>query len=222
VNTCAGAIAGGALVLLLASCGASSPPPAETSHPATVSVAGCPVPEPGFCQEATALADAILQTNAEAVFTLSRAQRLACADLDEDTFPQCAQESTLRGHVIGSPGGERVVVSADEYRAELAFLVEGINESFEDGLGGGEQRILGVSTCGSTDPRARSYELVVTAGIRDPKTGLAARYLGTYELTERNREWAISVASFAPLSEWETVLDDPMRDIGCGGIEPWG
>jgi hypothetical protein len=32
----------------------------------------------------------------------------------------------------------------------------------------------------------------------------------------------VSVAFLGPLAAWGRVLDDPLGEIGCGDVRPWG
>ncbi|MGH2636984.1 MAG: hypothetical protein ACRDHU_12685 [Actinomycetota bacterium] len=199
----------------------SPPPGASGGSTGTVSVGDCPVDEPRFCQEASALANALTQSNAEAVLTLSRPERFDCAALDQDRFPQCEDEDLLRGYAIADYQGNYFVVTANQQQDNLEFFVEAIDDEYSDELGGAEMQILGVSTCGGED--GPSYHLVYTAGLGDPNSTFPGdRFLGTYEFTQRDREWAIAVAHFGLLTDWELVLDEPLSQIACGGIQAWG
>jgi hypothetical protein len=221
------ALAWVAVPLALSACTGSGRPLADPSAALSdgaagvFSVGGCPVDEPRFCQEASALANALTQANADAVLTLSRPARFECAELDVEVYPQCEDRVRLRGYTIGTPRGTLSVVTAEEYRDRLGFLVETVDGEYADELGGPGMRILGVSTCGEGEDR--SYHLVYTAALADP-AGLrpGTRFLGTYELTRRDRGWAIAAAFFGPLAAWERVLADPLAQIGCGGIRSWG
>lgn len=195
-----------ALVLALAGCSRDTAVPSPSATPArnTFRVDGCPVATRRFCQEASALANAVAQGRPEAVVALSRRTRV--------------EPGGARGFAIGS-AARVTVVSADEYRAMLERFVEGTDEPYQDALGDAEPRILGVSTCEGASLDDRSYHLVYTMALGDVTT---ERYLGTFELTLRNREWAVSVAYLAPLAAWARVLGDPLTEIGCGDVRPWG
>lgn len=199
-----------------------SPAPGSSSgQGGTVAVGGCPVDEPRFCHEASALANALTQGSSEAVFALSRSARYDCATLDPDVFPQCERRDELRGYAVGTSRGELFVLPADEYRRRLRFFVEAVDEEYSDELGPADMRIIGVSACGQGEDR--SYHLVYTVGLGDPESTFpGARFLGTYELTRRDRGWAIAVAYVGLLTDWELVLDDPLTEIGCGAIQAWG
>lgn len=200
-----------------------SPPPATSDGASgTLAVGDCPIDDRRFCQEASALANALTQSSGDAVFTLSRPDRFDCAELDPDLFPQCEELEVLRGYAIGGYRGELSIVPAADYRGALEFFVEAIDEDYSDELGGGGMRIVGISTCGSNDAD-RSYHLVYTAGLDDPDDPFAGtRFLGTYEFARRDRGWAIAVAYFGLYTDWQLVFDDPLSQIACGGIQPWG
>jgi hypothetical protein len=186
-----------------------------------VSAVGCPVDERRFCQEASALTNAITQMSADAVLTLSRPQRLECAELDPDVYTQCEGRDVLKGYGFGTPQGERFVISAQRYRDNLGFMVEAVDDEYSDDLGGPEPQILGVSACDTGEER--SYHLVYTVGLADPdSTQPGARFVGTYEFTEQDRQWAITTAHFGWIADWELVYDEPLSEIGCGGIRGWG
>ena len=59
-------------------------------------------------------------------------------------------------------------------------------------------------------------------GLGDPESTLPAdRFLGTYELTMEEGEWAVGAVYIGLLTDWELVLDDPLSQIACGDIQPW-
>jgi hypothetical protein len=199
-----------------------SPPPGATGGGTeVVSVGDCPVDDRRFCPEASALANAITQRNSDAVFTLSRPSRFVCSEVDPSTFPQCEGRDALEGFVVADYQGHRFVDPEERYRRNLRFFVEAIDEEYSDELGGPEPRIVGVSMC--ADGGEPSYHLVYTVGLGDPQSTFpGTRFLGTYELTQLDREWAVTVAHFGLFTDWELVLDEPLSQIGCGGILPWG
>lgn len=200
----------------------SPPPGASEGSTDIVSPGDCPVEDRRFCQEASALANALRQRSSEAVFTLSRPDEVDCADADADVFPQCDDGDVLTGYTVGDYQGRLFVIPANRYRRNLEFFVEAIDEEYSDELGGADVQILGVSTCG-TDAEDRSYHLAYTVGLGDPTSTFPGdRFLGTYEFTERDRGWAIAVAYFGLLTDWELTLDEPLSQIGCGSIRAWG
>ncbi|MGZ8585476.1 MAG: hypothetical protein ACXWXP_08370 [Actinomycetota bacterium] len=199
-----------------------SPPPGSGATPEVAITGDCPVAERRFCQEASALANALTQRSSDAVVTLSRPRHVACADVDPDVYTQCDERDELDGYAMGDYQGHVFLVTPPQYRRNIRFFVEAVDEKYSDELGGPEVRVLGVSSCGSGD-QERSYHLAYTVGLGDPQsTSPGDRFLGTYEFTERDRGWAISVAHFGLLTDWELVLDEPLSQIGCGGVQAWG
>jgi hypothetical protein len=202
-------VAAVATAAALAACSGGSSPPAPTPAETTFAVEACPVDERRFCQEASALANALTQSSVDALLALSRRERHG--------------RGATRGYGIGSARGVVSVVSADEYRAMLERLVQDVDDAYSDEIGGGEPRVLGVSTCEGANPKERSHHLVYTVALGGGTSARSSeRFLGTFELTRRNREWAVSVAFLAPLAAWRRVLDDPLGEIGCGDVRPWG
>ncbi|HKE54758.1 MAG TPA: hypothetical protein VKC55_08320 [Actinomycetota bacterium] len=228
-------------VLLLASCGyqpeidnpgtatgvtgrapsaASSAPTGPTSTSAAFTEDGCPVDDPDFCRQATFLANALVLSDSHAVFDLSREVTLHCADLDESLYAQCKDESTLKGYIVGSHQGEFFVAPPKRFRDLLSFFVEAVDTEYSDELGGPQMQILGISTCGKG--ASTSYHVAFTVALSDPNSTLPGdRFLGTYQFTQEQGEWAIEVAYFALYTDWQLVLDDPLTEIGCGDIQPW-
>lgn len=184
------------------------------------SAAGCPVDDRTFCERAAFLANALVLGDADAVFDLSRRVALTCAEVDASLFEQCEQDRWLRGYMVGTYRGEFFVVPPNDYRENLGFFVEAIDEEYSDELGGPEMRILGVSTCGSGSDT--SHHLVYTAGLGDPESTLPGdRFLGTYELTQEENVWAIGVAYVGIYTDWQLELDDPLTQIACADVQPW-
>jgi hypothetical protein len=198
----------------------SSAPTGPTSTSAAFTEEGCPVDDPAFCRQATFLANALVVSDSGAVYDLSRRVELHCADLDEALYEQCDDESTLNGHIIGSHLGEFFVAPPKQFRDVLMFFVEAVDPEYSDELGGPQMQILGVSTCGSG--RDRSYHVAYTVALADPDSTVPGdRFLGTYEFTQADGDWAIEVVYFALYSDWQLALDDPLTEIGCGDIQPW-
>ena len=81
--------------------GSSAPatvaPTGPTSTTPTFTADGCPVGDPAFCEQAAFLANALVLSDADAVFDLSRRVSMDCADLDRDVFPQCDDRGRLEG-----------------------------------------------------------------------------------------------------------------------------
>ncbi len=206
--------------------GATASTGSQASGPTTAGAAtafapgGCPVDDPAFCERATALATALLQHDADAVFDLSRSERFDCAGLDEEIFPQCEDRNVLKGYAVGDYQGQIFYLSADRYSGYLEFFVEAVDDEFADEFGGSEPQIVGVSTCGSGD--GTSYHLVYLVGLGDPESTLQGdRFLGTYELVERNGEWVVGASYAALYTDWQLELEEPLSQIACGDIAPW-
>ena len=204
--------------------GSSAPPPVAATGPVsttpTFAADGCPVDEPAFCEQAAFLANALVLSDADAVFDLSRPVSMDCADLERDLFPQCQHRDTLEGYVVGDHQGHFFVDEPARYHDILRFLVEAVDEEYSDEFGGPQMQILGVSTCGKGADT--SYHLVYLVGLGDPSSTLPAdRFLGTYELTQVKGAWAIGAAYVGLYTDWQLVLDDPLTQIACGDIQPW-
>jgi hypothetical protein len=204
--------------------GSSVPPPVAATGPVsttpTFTADGCPVDEPAFCEQAAFLANALVLSDADAVFDLSRRVSMDCADLRPDLYPQCEHRDTLEGFVVADHQGHVFVDSPANYRDILGFLVEAVDDEYSDEFGGAQMQILGVSTCGKGADT--SYHLVYLVGLGDPDSTLPAdRFLGTYELTQDEGAWAIGTAHVGLFTDWQLVLDDPLTQIACGDIQPW-
>ena len=198
----------------------SGRPETPGASPATFDPRGCPVGDPAFCERASMLATAIVQQDAEEVFELSVSERSDCAALDDEIFPQCEDRDVLKGYAVGDYQGRIFYLSADRYRGYLEFFVEAVDEEFTDEFGGSEPQIVGVSTCSGGD--GRSYHLVYLVGLGDPDSTLQAdRFLGTYELVERDGGWVVGASNVALYTDWQLELDDPLSQIACGDVEPW-
>jgi predicted small lipoprotein YifL len=204
--------------------GPSAPPPVATTGPVstapTFTTDGCPVGDPAFCEQAAFLANALVLSDADAVFDLSRRVSMDCADLDLDVFPQCEDQGTLKGYVVGDHQGHLFVDEPADYRRTLRFFVEAVDDEYSDEFGGAQLQILGVSTCGKGADT--TYHLVYLVGLGDPTSTLPAdRFLGTYELTEEDRTWAVGATYVGLYTDWQLVLDDPLTQIACGDVQPW-
>jgi hypothetical protein len=195
-------------------------PTGPISTTPTFTADGCPVGDPAFCEQAANLANALVLSDADAVFDLSRRVSMDCADLDRDEFPQCDDRGMLEGYVVGDHQGHLFVNGPADYRRTLGFFVEAVDEEYSDEFGGAQLQVLGVSTCGKGADT--SYHLVYLVGLGDPTSTLPAdRYLGTYELTKANGSWAIAATYVGLYTDWQLVLDDPLTQIACGDIQPW-
>jgi hypothetical protein len=202
-----------------ASTGSDQPQP--SAAPATFDPEGCPVDDQGFCERASSLATALVQEDADAVFALSASERSPCAGLDEEVFPQCEERDVLKGYAVGDYQGHVFFLSANRYRGYLGFFVEAVDEEYTDEFGGSEPQIVGVSTCG--EGGGTSYHLVYLVGLGDPDSTLPAdRFLGTYELVERNGEWVVGASRVALYTDWQLEFEEPLSQIACGDVRPWG
>ena len=204
--------------------GSSPPPPVAATGPIsaapTFTTDGCPVDDPAFCEQAAFLANALVLSDADAVFDLSRRVSMDCADVKGERFPQCEDEERLSGYLVADARGEFFVDSPADYRETLGFFVEAVDQEYSDEFGGSQMQILGVSTCGKGADT--SYHLVYLVGLGDPGSTLPGdRFLGTYELTHDHGSWAIGTTYVGLYTDWQLVLDDPLTQIACGDIQPW-
>lgn len=204
--------------------GQEPPPVAAPTGPTSTSAAfgedGCPVDDPAFCGQAAFLANALVLSDADAVFDLVRRVTIRCAVVDASSFHQCRNRSVLEGYELASHQGEFFVLTEHQFRDTLGFLVEAVDQEYSDELGGPNMQILGVSTCGKG--QGRSYHVVYTVALSDPDSTLPGdRFLGTYEFTEQDGDWAIETSYAALYSDLQLVLDDPLTEIACGDIQPW-
>jgi hypothetical protein len=202
-----------------------SPPPSLGSEapgtPVTDFTAeGCPVDEPAFCEQAANLANALVAGDSDAVFDLSRPDRFDCEGLDTAIFPQCEDRDALSGYALGTHQGEIYYLRENAYRGSLGFFVEAVDEGFTDEFGGSEMQVLGVSSCGSGADR--SYHVVYFVGLADPdNAAFSARFLGTYELVERDGDWVVGITYVGGYTDWQLVMDDPIAEIACGDTRAW-
>jgi hypothetical protein len=198
----------------------SAPSPSPSTATQTFKTSGCPVDDAAMCEQAALLGNALVLGDGDAVFDLSRRVSWDCADLPRERFPQCEDEERLNGYVVGTHQDEFFVVSPADYRDNLAFFVEAVDEEYSDEFGGPHMQILGISTCGQGADT--SYHVVYLVALGDPESTLPAdRFIGTYELTQEDGAWAIGTAYIGLLTDWELALDDPLTQIACGYIQPW-
>lgn len=177
--------------------------------------------DPAFCDQASFLANALVLGDADAVLQLFRAGRYDCRDLDPELYPQCSEDDLLKGYVLGTYQDESFVQPPKRFERTLAFLVEAVDPEYEDEFGGSAMRILGVSTCGK-GAEVR-HHVVYLVGLNDPESTLPGdRFLGTYRFTERDDGWAIDETLVGLYTDWQLALDDPISEIACGDIRPWG
>ena len=85
-----------------AATGDSAPPsPAASTGPVssapTFTPDGCPVDDPAMCEQAAFLANALVLSDGDAVFALSRRVSLMSAELQREQNPQCEDRDRLAG-----------------------------------------------------------------------------------------------------------------------------
>lgn len=197
---------------------ASSPSP---TGPVAYDVSGCPVDDEAFCETAVDTIDALQAGDADALFALSREDRLVCAKVNQDYFPGCETDDVLVGH--GSSGATFIVEVLDEqaYRGQLEAVVTSMDPGFSDELGEGTVRVVGVGTCGPDIPRRRTYHLAWTTAVSEGGAP-AERVLGSFEFLFKDDEWRIGLWYFSPLEEWEAEQLDPLELAFCeAGRTPW-
>ena len=189
---------------------------AADADPETYDAEGCPVSDDAFCTTALEVVEALQAGDADALFELSRDDRLVCAEVATEYFPDCVTDDTvLKGHGLSGPDFVVEVVDADAYRGRLDALVNGIDPSFTDELGDGDVRLIGVGTCGPDSPGRRTYHLAWTAASGE-------RMLGSFELTFEDDEWQIALWYLGSLEEWEAEQANPLQLAFCeAGLSPW-
>jgi hypothetical protein len=200
---------------------ASGPTGTTGSAPTSFAVAGCPGRDRAMCETAAATADALVQADLGALGPLSRSVTVRCEDVDPDVYPQCDgrhRTDVLEGYVVAGAEPATFVDDRRHYDRQLRFMQDGLDPEFSDDYGTGAYSIVGLATC---EPGVR-YQLVYLVGLGDPNSTLPAdRFLGTAEITADDHGWAISRLALDILSDWQLAFDDPIKDAGCGKIEPW-
>jgi hypothetical protein len=201
---------------------ASGPSPTTSSEPAaTLTRAGCPVPDVEFCDTATRIGRALLDRDAAALLRLSRSDTIECAQVAREYFPGCAEAEVLTGH--GLSGADFVVdiVPRRAYARRLDDVISGIDPGFSDELGGGSASVVGVGTCGPDIPRRRTYHVAWTAAIDDGAG--TERHLGSFEVGFDGTDWKVILWYLDALDAWEAEHPDPMASSFCeAGLHPWG
>lgn len=222
---------------LLAACGSAgdpesrpSPSTAATSEtaaspaptgPFAYDASGCPVDDEAFCATAVEAIEALEAGDAEALFALSREDRLVCAKVNQDYFPGCETDDVLVGH--GSSGATFVVevLGGDAYRDQLGAIVTNMDPTFADELGDGSVQVIGVGTCGPDIPSRRTYHLAWTAAVSEGGAP-AERLLGSFEFLFKDDDWRIALWYLDRLEEWEAEQSDPLELAFCeAGRTPW-
>jgi hypothetical protein len=191
------------------------------SGPLTYEPSGCPVDDEAFCATAVDAIEALQAGDADRLFALSRDDRVVCARLNQEYFPECETQDVLVGH--GSSGANFLVEVLDDeaYREQLDAIVTNMDPTFSDELGDGTVRIVGVGTCGPDIPSRRTYHLAWTAAVSEGGAP-AERLLGSFEFTFKDDEWRVALWYLDPLSEWEAEQPDPLELAFCeAGRTPW-
>jgi hypothetical protein len=73
----------------------------------------------------------------------------------------------LRGHALGGATFVVEVVDDDRYLGQLEAIFGNVDPAFEDELGDGSIRPVGVGTCGPDVPGRRTYHLAWTAAVSE-------------------------------------------------------
>ena len=224
-------VSGVILVVALASMACSSetatPAPRSTvgsetpTPPVPLDPSGCPVDDDTFCGTAVDVATALSHRDGGSLIPLSRPTTIDCAEVAREYFPACASEDILRGYGISGANFLVEVLGRSAYRRQLEAVVDAIDPSYSDELGGGTVQILGVGTCGPDIPGRRTYHLAWTAAAAEAG-GDAERILGSFELTLEDDEWRIALWYLDTIERWEAEQADPLTSAFCeAGLHPW-
>ena len=199
----------------------SSPSPTPTPVPVpTLTRAGCPVEDDGFCDTATRIGQALLERDAAALLRLSRSDTLDCARIAREYFPGCEDADVLTGYGLSGADFVVDVVRRSAYAQRLDEVVSAIEPGYADELGGGAATVIGVGTCGPDIPHRRTYHVAWTAAIDDGDG--AERHLGSFEVGFDGERWGVILWYLDPLQEWEEEQPDPMELAFCeAGLNPW-
>lgn len=112
------------------------------------------------------------------------------------------------------------VVGEDAYRDQLEAIVDHVEPSFADDLGGGAPSVIGVGTCGPDIPGRRTYHLAWSAAVSE-RGAPPERLLGSFELTLED-DWRIALWYLDTFETWEVLQDDPLELAFCeAGLSPW-
>ena len=213
--------AGAAVLVLTTACSSGRDASRSTTEPpSTLNAVGCPATDEAFCETATRVANALASRNAGALFELSRADTIDCADVLVDYFPQCRTGDVLEGHGLSDADLIVELVSEDAYRERLDTITSGLDAAYSDELGDGGVRVIGLGTCGPDVPGRRTYHLAWTAGLSD-RADASQRVLGSFEFTFDN-DWRIALTYLDVLERWEAEHANPLTDSFCeAGRTPW-
>jgi len=87
----------------------ATPAPAASTGPVsstpTFTPDGCPVDDPAMCEQAAFLANALVLSDGDAVFDLSRRVSWSCAELERELFPQMPEPGPTGGLRDREPSG---------------------------------------------------------------------------------------------------------------------
>lgn len=205
-------------VLALTACGGAEE---ETGEGAWFSTAGCPVEDEAFCEPAAAAANALVAGDAARLVELSKVDRFPCDEVPVELFPDCAPGKTLEGHAFFTADFQVRVLSPASYRERLADLFERVDPGYSDSHGSGGLKILGVGTCGPSDPERRSYHIGATAALRDESGTTAERWFESLEFVFREGEWRLGMYYADAVRACKKEFSDPLTQMACGNIRPW-
>ena len=183
-------------------------------------LSSCPVADEEFCETAVQAIEALQEHDVEALFALSREDRLVCADLATEYFPGCKTKRVLEGYGLSGANFTVDVVEGRLYLEQLHDVVSNFDPFFSDEFGDGRVQVIGVGTCGPDVPRRRSYHLAWTAAVSE-EGAPAERLLASFEFTFR-RHWRIALWYLDPLKKWVTEQTEPLQLAFCeAGRSPW-
>jgi hypothetical protein len=172
-----------------------------------------------FCAVAADVGNALAAGDVDQLLALSRADKIVCADVAVEYFPDCTSGGVLEGHGVSDAGQLVELVDDTEYQAKLEEALDAIDPTYSDEHGAGAVHLLGVGTCGPDRPGRRSYHVAWTAAI-DLDDG-TRRMVGSFELTFRD-DWRIALSYLDTLERWEQTDQGPFTDSFCAaGRNPW-
>jgi len=199
--------------LALAGCGGSEggaqsegePPATETRAGQNLTVAGCPIDEAAFCERAAQAGNALIARDVERLVALSRVERFSCTTLPADLFPQCERRPAVQGHSTFDGRFEFLLVGRKAYSAHVREILRASN-----------LKVRGVGTCGPDIPEDRSYHLSFSADRGGEP------WLGSLEFVFRGGAWWIGVLYVDTVQAWRKEYADPVEEMACGNVQPWG
>jgi hypothetical protein len=220
----------GAVVVLMAvlavtACGGgdetTGEDPARSQDSPRFTPTGCPIDDTDFCDRAAIAANALVEGDVARLVELSAVDRFPCDEVPAELFPDCAPGRTLEGHAFFTGDFQVRVLSPAHYRERLASLSERVDPSYSDAHGGGELRILGIGTCGPSDPENRSYHVGATAALRDPAGKTTERWFESLEFVFRDGEWRLGMYYADAVRAWKKEFSDPLTQMACGNMRLW-